>query len=653
MTFWIDEEGRDLFSRGIVSSSTFCYLEQPDHVYPQAAIEEVRMPILRHFFEKFLADFLQVFKVLPRPLRHATLRVFCHIIVLACLEVSAILSISLLTVSIAAPEKLRDLAPVAAFFRVVPPMDELCAEPRGFALLISSIVVVLIAIKNGMSAFVGLTTARLGEEIALFAGETVFRHYLYSPYIVHLAGDSLRMFQALSWRTNLGNFVINLMTIYSYAVISIAMLVTLASATPQMILLIILSVVLASVLIYKSLKCSMDRADESAAECGRRENAATMNAMHGIREALIYRQQQVFFEAFRNACRDGIPDRTFLIASPPIPTWTLETVGFLVIPVTLWAMYTLQDASMARITGVLTMIMLISWRVLPMLNRSLSAFVSARGMRHAAMDCLARVENAIANPAPELPAPDLNFTLHEGIAFVDASFRYPGAQEDSLHNLNFYIPCGARVGIIGQSGAGKSSIAGMISGLVQPTAGAILADGRMLDPPALAAYTMCVGYVPQTSYIMPGTLAENVAFSQWGKPCDEEKVKKVCRMVALDIVQTRGITMRVGEKGSGISGGQAQRLSIARALYTNPSLLILDEATSSLDTGVETSIMNTIFSLPESITTVVIAHRLSTVERCSMLLWIDKGKLVGSGPPSVILPKYMQFLTAKEETKIF
>jgi ABC-type multidrug transport system fused ATPase/permease subunit len=155
---------------------------------------------------------------------------------------------------------------------------------------------------------------------------------------------------------------------------------------------------------------------------------------------------------------------------------------------------------------------------------------------------------------------------------------------------------------------------------------------------------MQVGYVSQTPYIMPGTLAENVAFSQWGKPYNEERVRWACRLAALDIAETRGIEMPIGEKGAGLSGGQAQRLSIARALYVNPSLLILDEATSSLDTAVETAIMNTIYSLPKSITIVIIAHRLSTVRRCDILLWIDKGKLVEFGSTDVVLPKYTEFL---------
>ncbi|MDR3358444.1 MAG: ATP-binding cassette domain-containing protein [Desulfovibrio sp.] len=602
------------------------------------------MRALHNLFEKFLADFIRICKILPQDLRRSTRRVFVCVVFLAVLEIGTILSISFLAVSIAAPEKLREFGAVAHLLRIFPWLDALCEDQRLFALLVASSVVALTAAKNAMTAFVNLGSARLGERISLFAGETVFRDYLYSPYINHLAGDSQAIFQALSWRRNLGEMVVGLMTVYTYAAITLSMAVALLLVTPGAVLLVILAVALTAGALYRGLKGRLDRAGAGAAEYEREETRATMNAMRGIRETLIHRRQEAFFGKFRAACLNGMKDRAFLRMAPAIPTWTLETVGFLMIPVTLWAMYALQDASMARITGVLTMIMLVSWRVLPLLNRSLSIFVSLHAIRHFALDCLARVETALAAPAPEPPEPDPDFTLSRDIAFAGVCFRYPGAEADCLRGLTFTIPRGARLGVIGRSGAGKSSMAAILSGLVEPTSGAVLVDGLPLSPAGLAAYCLRVGYVPQTPYILAGTLAENVAFSRWGSPWDEERVKTVCRMAELDIAETRGADAIVGADGTGLSGGQAQRLSIARALYAGPSVLILDEATSSLDTGLEAAIMNTIFALPQSITTIIIAHRLSTVERCDTLLWIDEGALVASGPPEAVLPEYRAFL---------
>ena len=162
-----------------------------------------------------------------------------------------------------------------------------------------------------------------------------------------------------------------------------------------------------------------------------------------------------------------------------------------------------------------------------------------------------------------------------------------------------------------------------------------------------------MGYVSQSPYIFNGTVAENVAFSQWGKPYDEERVKEACHMAALDIVEkdSKGILYPIGDNGAGLSGGQAQRVSIARALYARPDVLILDESTSALDIGTEQAIMETIQKLKGHLTIIIIAHRLSTVERCDRLFWVEEGHLHKVGTPAELLPEYTASLISKELTE--
>ena len=605
--------------------------------------------IVRLFLKNFFGDYLRIYRILPRRLRCVTLGVFALTAILATAEVLSIFSISFLAMSIAAPERLLAIRPVALLFQMFPWLEGLSTDMRLFALAVSGSVICLIAAKNALSALVGFRTKYLEAEVAMVAGESIFKQYLYSPYIAHLVGNSQVMFQALSWRSQLGAMFGVLIMIYSYAAITLTLFTMIILLTPWAVLLVIVAVTATAVAIYRTLKSRLDTAGINAAEYSRKESQYTMNAMRGIRETLIYRQQGTFFASYRQTCQDSVSDKTFMSVAPFIPTWILEIAGFMVIPATLWVMYFVQDASMARITGILTIIMLVAWRVLPMLNRTVAAMVTVRGLRHAALDCLEQVEEALVAPAPVPPEPDPDFALREGIRLTRVNFRYPKSENDCLNDIDYFIPCGSRLGVIGQSGAGKSTLALILSGLVQPNSGAMQVDGRELTPEALTAYCLRVGYVPQSPYLMPGTLAENVAFSQWGKPWDEEKVRLACRMAELDVAETRGLDLSIGENGAGLSGGQAQRLAIARALYVNPSILILDEATSALDGGVEGAIMDTIFALPQSITTVIIAHRLSTVERCDTLLWLEEGRLVASGPPDELLPRYQEHLNRIRE----
>lgn len=598
-------------------------------------------------FNSFFGDFLRVYRALPGKFKRATIIVLGYVAVQAVLEVTAIASISFMALSVTSPERLREIGPVAATLKMFPWLGALSMEPRQFALVASLAAVSVIAAKNAMFAFVTKKSAKLGEGISLFAGQAIFENYLCRPYIDHLSNESAKMFQALSWRAEVATLITQLMLVYTYLGISISLIIVLLWATPGMILLVLLLVGIISGGMYKGLKSGLDRAGMDAAECARKENAIVMNAMNGIRETLIYRQQDVFFGRFQDAGTAGVKNRIFMRMAPSVPTWVIETAGFLSIPTTLWIMLTYQDASMTRITGVVTIIMLIAWRLLPLLNRALGAFVIVRSVRYAALDCLTLLEEALASPVKKLPEPAPNFAIRQSITFSHVSFRYPKAEENCLHHLTFTIPRGSKVGFIGQSGAGKSSIASILSGLVFPTDGEMLVDDRILSPEEQVAYCGHIGYVPQAPYILNGSLAENVAFSQWGKPWDEEKVTRACRMAELDIIDHHGIGYQVGSGGTGLSGGQAQRLSIARALYSNPSVLILDEATSALDSGIEMAIMNTIFNLPQNMTTIIIAHRLTTVEQCDMLFWIDKGSLVASGLPKDVLPSYEKFLNSR------
>ena len=586
---------------------------------------------------------------MPARIRVSIVAVFGQMVVLAILEVLSILSLTFLAMSVGAPQAAMESPPGRLLLRFAPWVLPYMADLRNVALISSVAVVVLIMLRNIATAVVGTASSRLGERISLYAGKKIFHHYLHSPYMWHLSGDSTAMFQALNWRGQLGGMMLGLMNIYTYGIISVALFIMLVDATPGILMGVLAVVGILSFALYRTLKNTIDRSGITVTKYSADETRTTLNAVNGIREVLIYRQQPVFFKKLEDAVLGGMKSRVFLSVAPPAPSWVLEVVGFATIPITLWIMVTMYDAPMPQIAAALAMIMLAVWRILPLFNRALGTVISVRSMRAMAMNCLERLEYIDKNPASSLPSPDPEYSFECDIALEKVSFRYPGASSDVLHEISMRIPKGGQIGIIGVSGAGKSTLAGILSGLMNAASGAIKVDGKPLTREGLAAYTMSMGYVPQSPYIMAGTVAENVAFSQWGKPWDEAKVKAACEMAAMDIVEMheKGIMMPLGERGAGLSGGQAQRVSIARALYTDPSLLILDEATSALDQGTEAAIMSTINALKGKITTIIIAHRLSTVAGCDEVIWLEGGRLVEQGSPAVVLPRYERWMREK------
>jgi ABC-type multidrug transport system fused ATPase/permease subunit len=219
------------------------------------------------------------------------------------------------------------------------------------------------------------------------------------------------------------------------------------------------------------------------------------------------------------------------------------------------------------------------------------------------------------------------------------SFQYPGRSDPALHKIDIQIPRGSCVGFIGGSGAGKSTLIDVILGLHTPTMGRVCTDGVDIQE-NLRGWQTLIGYVPQTIFLMDDTLRRNVAFGLADSEIDDEAVTRAIRAAQLDEFVASlpaGLETTVGERGVRLSGGQLQRIGIARALYHDPEVLVLDEATSSLDAATERGVMGAVRSLRGQKTLIIVAHRMSTVEQCDWLYRLEAGQIVEGGEPPKVL----------------
>ena len=232
------------------------------------------------------------------------------------------------------------------------------------------------------------------------------------------------------------------------------------------------------------------------------------------------------------------------------------------------------------------------------------------------------------------------------ISLKNITFNYPDKKNFSLEKISITIKPNTTVGFVGISGSGKSTLIDIIIGLIQPHQGEITIDGIPLVKQNLRTWQNKIGIVSQTIFLTEGTIAENVAF---GLPRDLIKygqVKKVLKLAHLEewvLGLENGIHTKVGERGIQLSGGQRQRIGIARALYNETDILVFDEATSALDGITEKAIMNAIHDFTGKKTMIMIAHRLSTVQKCDQIFIIDKGSIVDSGTYQQLLEKNEQF----------
>tara|TARA_B100000780_G_scaffold263367_1_gene217217 strand:- start:16621 stop:18351 length:1731 start_codon:yes stop_codon:yes gene_type:complete len=354
-----------------------------------------------------------------------------------------------------------------------------------------------------------------------------------------------------------------------------------------------------------------------------------------IKEIIISNKQKYFLNKFVNNTHITMEAARKQNTVQQLPRLLLELLaitGIALISFTLLA----QNEDSANIAGILALFAASAFRLMPSINRILTA---AQTMRYAKA-VTETIRSEISN-FEELP-PKIQTEqkiMNANIEFKDVSFCYPGLDEKVLNNINLKIDSNSTVAFIGSSGSGKSTLIDLVLGALKPISGSIFINDKNLNS-TLAEWQNSIGYVPQDIYLTDETLIENIAFGVQKNNINNIRVQECIKLANLENFISElpdGLETKVGERGVRISGGQLQRVGIARALYKKPSILILDEATSALDSITEKKIMKAVFGMSGDITIIIIAHRLSTIESCDYIYKLEDGCIASHGKPEQIL----------------
>lgn len=352
-------------------------------------------------------------------------------------------------------------------------------------------------------------------------------------------------------------------------------------------------------------------------------------ALGGIRDVLLDSSQDVFIEQFSAFDKKISAAQASNNFAGMAPRYSVEAVGMMLI--TLAALYfSGQPGGISAALPVLATLALGAQRLLPLIQQIYASVVQVSTYSGIAENLLGRLEAA---PPEEYrgPPPSEPMTLRRDITFEKVSFRYQPGQRLVLNGVDLHIPSGARVGVIGTTGSGKSTLTDLLMGLLQPVGGSITVDGVVLDKSNRRAWHSAVAHVPQAIYLSDASIAANIAFGCRPKDIDMEAVRTAARKAELaEFIEglPHGYDTGVGERGVRLSGGQRQRIGIARALYKRSPVLVLDEGTSALDNETEAAVMRSIEALDRDLTIIIVAHRLSTISGCDFAVRLEKGVLV-------------------------
>jgi len=306
----------------------------------------------------------------------------------------------------------------------------------------------------------------------------------------------------------------------------------------------------------------------------------------------------------------------------------------------------LNSSSLGQILPILGLYAFAAYRMKPAVHHIYEGLASLR-YGHAAVNNL-YTDLHPKNPPDKLPETTLtSIKPNDSIALQHLGYTYPKASNPALIDLNLEIPVNSAIGIVGSTGAGKTTLVDVILGLLRPTYGAIAVDGVAISEERLRAWQQSLGYVPQEIFLTDSTIAENIAL---GIPSDQFDHKQVVRCAIMAQVHdfimndlSEQYDTMVGERGVRLSGGQRQRIGIARALYHNPEVLVFDEATSALDKVTENAVMKAIDSLSHQKIIIIIAHRLTTVKSCNQIVLLDQGRVKAKGTYDELIRDSQQF----------
>ena len=397
-----------------------------------------------------------------------------------------------------------------------------------------------------------------------------------------------------------------------------------------------------SLLLFIASKKRAELWGETRQEKERLRIESAQQGFGGIKDIKLYGREDVFQDRYLKETSISLEAGRKQTILQNVPRVFLEFIAVAAL-CGLVAFITL-GGDKSNITVIVGLFAAAAFKLLPTISRmvqSAQALVFTSPVVSFIYDELVKNENFSSISESAMPL-DSHVNFKKELSIRDLSFVYDGVDLPALDSIDIDVEVGSMTGFIGASGAGKSTLIDCLLGLIQPLSGEMKVDGKLITSDNVYSWQKQLGYVSQVIYLLDGSLRDNIAFGIPSDSIDEEKVRNAIeRSQLIEFIASLpdGLDTKVGERGVRLSGGQRQRIGIARALYKNPAVLVLDEATSSLDVDTEREVMQAIEKLHGRITVIIIAHRYSTIENCDYLYKLDKGKIVAQGKPSTILGK--------------
>jgi ATP-binding cassette subfamily B protein len=464
-------------------------------------------------------------------------------------------------------------------------------------------------------------------------GIDIYQRTLYQPYKVHVSRNSSEIINGISNKATAicYNVILPSLTLVSNFIMLFAILITLIYLDPIISLFTILIFGSIYSLLTKYTRHNKIKNSRVIAEQSTQIIKSLQEGLGGIRDVLIDGSQYVYCEIFRRAnapLREAQANNQVVSQSP---RFIMESLGIVLIASLAYYLFNQPDGA-SKAIPTLGVLALGAQKMLPIMQQTYQAWSSIQGSYASLEDTLLLINQPLPHNSFDKKILKNNFT--RDIKFDRVSFHYHSNFHNVIKHLSLSIRKGDRIGIIGATGSGKSTLIDILMGLLEPTSGSLKVDGKAITKRNVRSWQRRIAHVPQAIFLSDTTIAENIAFGVDRKDVDFDRVRDAANRAQLkDVIDKlpNKFNTIVGERGVRLSGGQRQRIGIARALYKNADILVFDEATSALDNKTEESVIKSIEALGKEITVIMIAHRITTLKKCTKVIELADGKIANMG----------------------
>lgn len=501
-----------------------------------------------------------------------------------------------------------------------------------YLVVLSALIAVIYLVKNIYLSFLQNTILSFSYTTRMNLATRLLTTYMNEPYTFHLSKNIAEMQRCLQSDTSQFMSLINSCLQLTVEMVTCLALAAYLFHTSHSITVVIGVLLLLCIglffMISKKVSSRLGRQNE-------RYNAKLFQwinqSLGGIKELKILQREEYFIDSYKTNYKKLIWGARVNELISALPKYIVETVAMVGLVFAIIIKLLFGHGALETFIPQIAVFAVAAFRLLPSVGR-VNAYINSIMYNKASLDMiyddLKEIDSEPVQEA-EWQGEKENWIFNKGVIVEHVTYHYPDSDVEVLHDISMEIPKGKTVALIGPSGAGKTTLADIILGLLPPTSGVVRMDRHNIYE-NLRSWREKLGYIPQTIYLSDDTIRNNIAFGIYQEQIDDNAIWKALEKAQLrEFVQglENGLDTYVGDRGVRLSGGQRQRIGIARALYHDPEILVLDEATSALDSSTEQAVMESIESLQGLKTMIIIAHRLTTIKNADLVYEVSGGNV--------------------------